>query len=246
VKEVTVTFKAWKSLLIAVPAAIFLAGCSGGTGGGGGGGGDGGFDDGGNGGGGDGGGGDGGGGDGGDGGVTPVFSDLEDFPYPGTANYAALPAEGQALIDDFLAQNEAGLSSSLPAGTASYSGSVGIEEDGDGAVLLGSVAMSADFDASTISGSMTDFLGYLEGQEVDIVGELLITAGVIDSATFEAAINGTLTSPENNDFTFDGGLEGGFTGDQAARLLALLEGTVLDVGISETNDFRGLLTADRD
>ena len=117
----------------------------------------------------------------------------------------------------------------LPAGTASYEGRMfafgNPSDDPDPAVqdyIRGSLALTADFANSDVTGRMYDFetrKGTFSGEYDDATGELTISNGAISGNEFTADVAGSIAPG-----TVDGDMSGRFFGPAAAEVGGVLSG----------------------
>ena len=227
------------ALGLVLPLVLVLAACGSSTGGGNGGGN--GTDGGDN----------GNGGNGGDNGSGAPY-DVSDIPAQGSSEFNELPAEGQALIAEFLERNSGEhFDASGLSGTATYSGAVGIAiddaDDGEtGSVVLGDIGLTANFDDDSIIGLLDNFTAF--GDEAPegglvVTGSLSFSNGVITGSTFSASNLGGTLSAMGDSFTFTGMIEGTFLTDDAGQVIGILSGTATDG--DGVDDFEGVFSADR-
>ena len=102
---------------------------------------------------------------------------------------------------------------STRTGSVSMTGAVGIEQLGEtgNLTLVGDLAMTANFDTDTATGSATGFTLFnvdTEQVEADVTGTVPMSNGTISGTDFDANMNGNLS--------IDGGTYGGTYGIAAA------------------------------
>lgn len=123
-----------------------------------------------------------------------------------------------------------------PSGTARYDGAIGLESNGafNGAdVIVGELRLDADFGDASVSGSAGSFVTETD-ERFD--GSLDITAGTItvaaNSVSVTADLDGVLTDESDTDYAFDGGLLGGFGGEEYRYLSGIAGATVTSSGVA--------------
>jgi hypothetical protein len=137
-------------------------------------------------------------------------SDLGASAGENLADYEDLAALSEQIDEGQLAASD----TTSRAGTATFTGAIGLGELGDDGdlELVGDLSIDANFDANTATGSATGFTifnGDTDGVEGDVGGTLTLDNGTINGTDFDATLAGTLTESGDN-FDFDLLLDGGF------------------------------------
>ncbi len=154
---------------------------------------------------------------------------LQDIEVPSTADLADTPAGVQALVADFRDLNENNLpTDTLPGGTGDYTGTYGVGLDGEDndTVIVGDMALTANFGGRTITGSVDNLSGRSDGEDFTLSNDLHVNMTIDDSdSTVSGTIAGTVEL-DAEDYDINGTLDGGFGGDDGEVLLGVTEGSI--------------------
>ena len=106
----------------------------------------------------------------------------------------------------------------LPAGTASYAGEVWKRNSHPAVSTLGKLNLTADFDRSTVAGTLYDFRDNV--LDIPLNTPILIENGAITDSRFTADLTG-----QGSYSGFEGDMAGQFFGPSAAEVGGVLKGT---------------------
>ena len=139
------------------------------------------------------------------------------------ANFSTMESRGNALINKIEDQSATPVNSMPTTGTATYSGIAGFAPSiNDEIQVLSEASLTANFGASTIAGSLTNFRDY---ENTAIPGTVSIQSGVISGNQFGADLTGSLTV-DGAAAPVNGTIDGGFVGASGSLIAGIIEGTV--------------------
>lgn len=135
-------------------------------------------------------------------------------------------------------------------GSATYSGAVGmlVESGPQGdveAALTGDIRLTANFDNDVVAGDLSNFSVTSTDYTGPISGGLAFNNAAVTNSSFKAenGLGGTLTTPDNVDYTVSGTIEGAFLQDGGSQVIGIVDAQL--TGDGETNDLNGIFSADK-
>lgn len=189
--------------------------------------------------------------------IDVILSDgaIEGLELPSEEDLADLPEEAQDLLEELQETNESfSRTGTLPGGNATYVGRVGLEiaaeEDGEEtaqAYLFGDMTAVADFVGMAFDGDVTGITGQLaSGEDLAITGDLAFMGGLdmSDDTEIESGLSGDLTVTGGDaagTYSISAIMDGTFAGNEAARALGTIEGSVTNPDDSTDSVFGAFL-----
>lgn len=152
----------------------------------------------------------------------------------GSRSFDQLADEGQALLTQYENEDVTPTSNVPTAGSATYNGvaAFGTTQSFDvqNAEALAAVSLEADFAASSISGTIDNFVDF---DGVRAPGSVAVTNGTIAGNAIAADLSGDLTI-EGTSIAVGGNLDGNFVGENAEAVFGNIEADLTGPGGSET------------
>ncbi|MEL6570340.1 MAG: hypothetical protein AAFQ64_01695 [Pseudomonadota bacterium] len=188
-------------------------------------------------------------GDDGDGSEMGIISTgiLTDVEVPSNEDLEGLPADVQALVNDFVTTNESiTQTETRPSGTATYTGDYGFGFDtaDNDTVVVGDMTMSANFDLGTINGTVTNLSGQSEGMALTISNDLTVLAAIDNVSDIAGTVAGDVEL-EGETYSLSASIDGAFGGTNAETALGTTMGEVTNPD-NTVDGFSGYFLLDRD
>jgi len=170
---------------------------------------------------------------------------LTDVSVPSDAELQNVPQPVRDLVSEFVRLNESYTrTEAMPTGSGSYTGNWGIGFDDNDVVIIGDMALNADFDGNTLTGTVSNLQGDENGTALDIQNSLSITSSIAANSRLQGTATGVI-NVEGENYNVESSLEGAFGGDNADALVGTTNGLVTNPDNSQ-DSFSGYFAAERD
>lgn len=174
---------------------------------------------------------------------------LDDIELPKDEDLADLPSLVSDLVNEFEEFNEDyDVTSTLPSGSADYTGTLGFQVEDQETYLAGDLALVANFDALTFDGTYSNIAGVSEdGDTLTVIGSVPVDTTIRDGSdgvTFDGTLFGDV-SLEDETYRFNALIDGAFGGTNGEVAVAEVSGNIGDPD-GGSDEIFGLVTLAQD